>query len=247
MTRFATAILWLLFFACTLYGQELTIKGAGVRQVTVVESVPFTVEAPKDAPKGAAIFGHTWEYKRETITATARGNVLEITAAQKGTIVVFCKWWVVDFGAQKVEEKTAFVTFSVGDVGPGPKPPEPKPPEPNPDKPPFPAEQFTVLIVHETMDKLPPAQRAIITSVLVREYLTKKCPKLSDGQTAFRIWDWNTDPKDDLPIFQAAWAAKPAREKIPWLIISDGKTGFSGPLPGTISDTLTLLKKYGGE
>lgn len=122
------AVVAVLILAATLFGQELQIKGAGVRQVTVVESLPFTIEAPKDAPKGAALFGHTWEYKRESITATARGNVLEITAAPKGTIVVFCKWWVVDFGAQKVEEKTAFVTFSVGDIGPGPKPPDIPPP-----------------------------------------------------------------------------------------------------------------------
>ena len=117
-----------LFLACLpASGQDqLSIKGAGVRTVTVVESLPFTIEAPKDAPKGSAIFGHAWEFKRESVTATTRDNVLEVTSAAKGTVVVFCSWWVVDFAQQKVEKRTAFVTFAVGDVGP--KPPDPKPP-----------------------------------------------------------------------------------------------------------------------
>lgn len=126
--RYLLAILWLVCSAACLSAQSLEIKGAGVRTVTVVESLPFTIQAPNEPAKGTAIFGHQWEYKRETVTATARDNVLEVTAATKGTLVVYCAWWVVDFAAQKVERKTAFVTFAVGEVGPGPIPPDPLPP-----------------------------------------------------------------------------------------------------------------------
>ena len=32
----------------------------------------------------------------------------------------------------------------------------------------------------------------------------------------------------------------------PWIIISDGKKGYEGPLPKDVDATLELLKKYGG-
>lgn len=159
-------------------------------------------------------------------------------------------WTAKVVGGKAAPSQIAMTWIVIGEPGPDPGPgPGPKPPEPIPDpvnKPPFPAEQFTVLIVHETSDKLPPAQKAITTSVLVREYLAKKCPKLADGQTAARIWDWNIDPSTDLPVFQEAWKVKPTRDKIPWILISSPTKGFSGPLPASVSDTLELLKKYAG-
>lgn len=33
---------------------------------------------------------------------------------------------------------------------------------------------------------------------------------------------------------------------LPWIVISTGKTGYEGPLPKTVAETLALLKKYGG-
>lgn len=214
---------------------ELKIVGPGVKVVTVVESVPFSIEAPKGGT------GYVWQYP-PNVTANRKKSVLEITAAPKGSLTVSVDWSTAKIvnGTIEFTDHSASITFAVGEVVP-PKPVDPV------DKPPFPAEQFTVLIVHETADKLPSAQKAIITSVLVREYLAKKCPNLSDGQTAYRIWDWNTDPAADLPVFQEAWKAKTTREKIPWILISDGKKGFSGPLPATVTETLNLLRKYGGE
>jgi hypothetical protein len=39
---------------------------------------------------------------------------------------------------------------------------------------------------------------------------------------------------------------KVVNKSVPWLIASNGKDKFVGPLPATAEATLDLLKKYGG-
>jgi len=36
------------------------------------------------------------------------------------------------------------------------------------------------------------------------------------------------------------------RTALPWILISDGVRGYEGPLPATITETLVLLRKFGG-
>lgn len=124
--------------------------------------------------------------------------------------------------------------------GPGPKPPEPTPPAP------IPVDGFRVLFVVESSDasKLTAAQLAILTSGEIRTYLNSKCVVGPDGKTKeWRQWDKDVDTSAESQLWQAAM--KRPRSSLPWIVISDGKTGFEGPLPATIADTLAILKKYG--
>jgi hypothetical protein len=134
------------------------------------------------------------------------------------------------------------------DPGPGPKPPDPPVPPTPPDPPaPIPADGFRVLMVYETAEvsKYPAAQSAVLYSKSVRDYLNAKCAAGPDGKTKeWRIWDKDADPSQEASHWQAAM--KRTRAGTPWLVVSDGKTGFEGPLPNTVEETLTLLKKYGG-
>lgn len=140
-------------------------------------------------------------------------------------------------------------------VDPGPLPPEPKPPEPKPPepKPPEPSVQpLRVLLVYETAElaKMAKSQRDILYSVApggVRAYLDAKCVPGPDGKTKeYRIWD-----KDlDIAAASAEWkAARAAAKGVPGIVVLSGQTNavlHAGPLPANITETLTLLKKFGG-
>lgn len=131
---------------------------------------------------------------------------------------------------------------------PGPTPPGPTPtPEPTPDAP-IPVAGFRVLVVYETGEvaKLPKEQAAVLYAKQVRDYLNSKCVTGADSKTReWRIWDKDVDASGEAKHWQAALARN--RKGVPWIIISDGKTGFEGPLPASVDEMLRLLKKYGGE
>lgn len=119
-------------------------------------------------------------------------------------------------------------------------PPTPGPgPEPGPA--PIPQTGLRVLIVEETAERTA-ATSAIIGSTAIRSYVAEKCAKGPDGKTPeFRIYD------KDVTGESAVWqeAMKLPRQSLPWLIVSNGKQGYEGPLPKTPAETLTLLKKFG--
>ena len=138
--------------------------------------------------------------------------------------------------------------ITVGPVVPTPNPPPgPGPnPGPSPGPSPIPLTGLRVLILEETADraKLEPAQAAILTSTEVRSYLNSKCAKGAGGSPEFRVFDVDAD----IALQDQHWkdAVKRPRTSLPWLLISDGKQGFEGPLPADVSSTMELLKKYGG-
>ena len=112
-----------------------------------------------------------------------------------------------------------------------------------PDPPaPIPGEGFRVLIVEEATEersKLPASQQLIFTAKAIRDYAKEHC--VTDG---FRILDDDADMSREASVWQEAMKAP--RASLPWLLVTNGKTGFSGPLPLTVDDTLAILKKYGG-
>ncbi len=122
---------------------------------------------------------------------------------------------------------------------------DPNPPGPTPTPAPIPVAGFRVLIVYESSQALPSKQQAILTSATVIDYLDKKCVPTPDGnKRGWYIVDKDTSFKNESKTWQDAMARP--RRSIPWILISDGKTGTEEPLPATVEDTISLLKKYGG-
>lgn len=139
--------------------------------------------------------------------------------------------------------------------------PEPDPePDPDPDPitdAPFPSPGFAAIVIYETQEtgKLPASQSGILNSAQVKQYLNSRCAKIDgpDGKQtyAWRMWDDDyTDAQlaNSPDVMRTAYRAvlSQAGGKLPWIAVSDGKTGFSGPLPTNVADTMALLKKYGG-
>lgn len=125
--------------------------------------------------------------------------------------------------------------------GPGPQPPSPVDPAP------IPGIGFRVLMVFakNELPKYPQSQVLVFSSGEVRSYLNARCVAGPDGKTKdWRTWDITDDVSNEAKIWQDAMKLV---TKTPWIIVSNGVSGFSGPLPATISETMILLKKYGGE
>lgn len=132
--------------------------------------------------------------------------------------------------------------------GPTPIPPDPippKPPEP-PQPPPIPASGFRVCIIYESskLNKLPSAQVSIITAKAVRDYLALRCAIDDKGRKEFRFFDQDDPPSNISKVWQDAMARP--RASLPWIICSNGLSGYEGPLPATVNATLELLKRFGG-
>lgn len=106
---------------------------------------------------------------------------------------------------------------------------------------------FRVLMVYESADlsQLSESQKSVLYSAKIREYLNAHCSQGADGKTPdYRIIDQDTDVSGDSGWWQEAM--KRERKSLPWLVISNGKTGFEGPLPKSVDEALVVLKKYGG-
>lgn len=126
---------------------------------------------------------------------------------------------------------------------PGPFPPvPPKPPEPDV-KPPIPGDGLRVLIVYETGDLANSETDAILRGGKVRGYLSVNCAKGPNGVTPeARIYDKDIDQTNMPQIWKDAMARP--RKQVPWIIISNGKTGYEGPLPKNVDETIGLIDKY---
>lgn len=120
--------------------------------------------------------------------------------------------------------------------GTGPKPPPDPDVDPDPDPDPEPAGKLMVLIVEETDQRgtLPASQIPIFAAKEVRDFLK--------AAGDLRILDEDQDIAGAEPWLQAAW--KEPRAKLPWIVLSNGQAGYSGPLPASVADMMVLLRKY---
>ena len=111
-------------------------------------------------------------------------------------------------------------------------------PEPTPE--PIRVGKISVLIVEETDDRddLPFSQSEVLTAGTIRDYLDSHCDE-------WRLFDQDISTKNESAKWQEAMQRK--RDSLPWVLISNGTQGTEGPLPETVDDALSLLRKWGGE
>lgn len=162
----------------------------------------------------------------------------------------YCYHFYTAIGDVPSDPATCVITVGQPDPPVPPVPPTPPtPPTPPvpPTPPPIPQEGLRVLILYESaeLSKLPAPQQLVLASQSVRDYLNGKCVVGADGKTReWRMWDKDVDASAESKVWQEA-LARP-RKGVPWIIVSNGKDGFEGPLPASVDETLALLKKYGG-
>lgn len=124
---------------------------------------------------------------------------------------------------------------------PGPTPPVPPPPGPAP----IPGDGLRVLIVYESSEvaKYAPGQITVLYAKDVRDYLNARCVK-ANNWPEWRVFDKDADASGESDLWKAA--LKRDRKTLPWLVVSNGRDGYEGPLPASVDEALALLKKYGG-
>ena len=152
----------------------------------------------------------------------------------------------------KEEDDILRIMVKVGD-GPRPPPVVPTPPAPKPDEvtPPTPTVPtgFRVIMAFESSESYPRETNNILNSTLIDAYMSSKCV-LGDGNVPeWRKWDKDLVPKDsESKSMRDLWTqAKPKLGKLPQLIIAVNGKFFVVDMPPTEAETLTLLKKHGGE
>lgn len=198
---------------------------------------------------------------RPTCEWVRQGNILYVWAKPGTYDVTLTTGWIDKSGKLKLDQANS--TFKViGKVeplppGPGPKPPDPpgpgpKPPDPEPvDPAPIKAPGFRVLILYESskLKQLPKEQYNILYAKEVQDWLTTNTTKDAENpKGSAYMWDANAYTDD---VFAKAktpkyWidAYKRPRQSLPWLLISNGNTGYDGPLPATVAETIALLNKF---
>lgn len=235
---------------------DLSIKGDGVTVVkvdkvivvkedlTVVKSFPFTVTAPT----GAGLY--FWTYPAG-VQAADKGDVLEVVNAPKGAITISVKSISakLDKDGKFIGFDTKFgsVSFAIGDVPtpPDPKPPNPPDPKPDPKVVPIPLVGFRVLVIEETSQrgKLTPGQFNFMFSAASRGWLDT-VTTMETGQPGYRIYDKDATGNNDTQQWPRDALKRQRGSELPWIIISNGTTGFEGPMPASESDIKALVQKY---
>lgn len=229
---------------CVAAGETVTVPAGGYADISI------------DVPAGASVI---WRFSSPPVQRSSGLTPGRVIFAGSGTVVVTAI--VVDFDKKLVSDVDVVVRFGGPEPAPKPKPvppkpPTPKPPEPKPPEPaPIPDAGFRVLIVYEASDatKYPRGQVNFMNSTSLEAYCRMKCPVVN-GQPERRIWDKDTDTANAAKVWQDALKrATTKATSYPWIIVSNGKTGYEGPLPYNptdhtdLSPGLNLLKKYGGE
>lgn len=156
-------------------------------------------------------------------------------------------WKNGEAGAGPLKVQSVMISVTGPRPPPGPNPPGPTPPvPPTPDgTSPFTEAGFRVLMVFDSTNTVRPAQQnSVLYGKAVRDYLESKCVIGPDGKTKeYRIYPANTDLSADRATWRDAFGKKGGDD---WILIGDGRAGYSGPLPKSEAEALELLRKHGG-
>ena len=100
-----------------------------------------------------------------------------------------------------------------------------------------------IVVESEELAEMPEPQRQILFGMRTRLWLNDNCVKSEDGQPEWRVLDQDTEFPEQC---DEVWCKALSRDRseIPWVIISNGKTGFEGALPTNIDDFLKLVEQY---
>jgi hypothetical protein len=129
-------------------------------------------------------------------------------------------------------------------------PPQPSPPGPSPAPAPIPAPGLHVLIVTAKANITGTPEQSVLQSKELNDYLNSHCT--SDPGSNYKGWRaFGADvmSAELLNTYSAMWRNAYAlrTQPYPCIIVSNGTTGYVGPMPVNINDLMTLLKKYGGD
>lgn len=117
-----------------------------------------------------------------------------------------------------------------------------------PQPPPGPVSGFRVIFVSESSANHTREQLNILSSTAIAGYLNAKASKDEKGRPAWRRWDKDVDVTNELESWKVFWTnVKPKLGTLPMLVISSDRGIEVLPLPATEADTLTFLKRYGGQ
>ncbi len=128
------AILILLMAAGPVFGQTIKLDVQGESVKVLVTALPFKIIAPP----GADLY--SWTFPNGVTAVESEENVLEVTAAPKGEMVVSVRTLTVDFESKKKIKTSGKIAIVVGEVVPPIPPVPPVPPIP----PPPPIDEFTL-------------------------------------------------------------------------------------------------------
>lgn len=215
----------------TLSPGELYVIRSDVKCTVVASPEGVVAISQESGPlRIRAVFTDTGS-KFVTRTFTEK-NLWLLEAQSKGTTEIIV---VVDGSGQVIRKK---LIVTGGPLPPIPPDPDPIPPDPKP-KPPIPGEGLKVLLTYESGDlsKMTLAQLTALNSANWRMYVKGK-----GGEWRAYDKDLGDASKD------AQWvqdALKRPRTGTPWIVISNGQTGYEGPVPANLDDLMALLKKYG--
>jgi hypothetical protein len=177
----------------------------------------------------------------EELRTYTANEVFVIRAAKSGTVEILA----IPIGAtdsEQVKRKTLTV------MGLGPQPPPVKPDDPVvvPDDPDVPVGKIQVVIIEDPDERaaIPDSQISVMEGRAIREYTKSHC-QITEGNPDFRLLSLRQDVSKQPGWIKEAFAVP--RTETPFIVILSGSKTISGPLPKTVEETLTLLKKYGGE
>lgn len=212
---------------------------------------PIVVEVIyPDAPEGATPADLEWFVGDAGYRPLSESSIAVWPrfSANDSKLVVRCSGPLVTSDGKYVAKsnRTFEATAILRGIAPGPTPPgpDPKPPEPLPipdGEAPIKEPGFRVLIVYESQLPVP----RWLNDADWRALLNSVCVPGPNGVKEWRIVDKDSPAVANAGVWPEA-LKRTEGKKVPWLLISTGKTGFEGPLPESKEAAIELVKRYAG-